>query len=251
VVTAWNSNATNANRSSDRIGALLTTADLVAGDRFGIGRNDALHVSAHVGADWWPRFGGLFQSGIGGRAEWRHKFGLGAMVPVLSAELAVDVVSARERDRRGTASGVTLGLTKRFDDAMRATLTHELAEHAARGAAFDRRGAETALEVDRDMSDVLALSFRASYRDGDVLSHGTPPRPDLVALAPNRTPVTTFGPTMVAYSIESRSIALRLALTRSLGQSSAVTLGYEWRDTRRTPLVYVNHLVTLALVHQF
>jgi hypothetical protein len=146
---------------------------------------------------------------------------------------------------------VTVALRRRLSDSLRAALTMEHAGHAARGATFDRTGTETALEIDHDVGDVLRLSFRAAYREGDVLSYGRPPRPDLVPLAPNRAAVTTFGPTMVAYSIEARTVALKLALTRSLGESSALAFGYEWRDTRRSPLRYVNHLVSLSLARQF
>lgn len=251
VLGTWNSNATNANAPSDRIGALLTSADLIASNRYGLGRDDSVHVTLHAGTEWWPRFNSLLLASGGARLEWRHKFGLGALAPVFSVEGSADAVAAKEAGRRGTASSVLVSLRKRFNDTWRATLLQEYAQHAAQFAVYDRTGVETALEIDHDVTEVARLTFRASYRDGDVLSYGTPPRPDLVSVAPNRRPVTTFGSPMVAYSIDARTVGLKLALTRAIDEDSAFIVGYEWRDTSRTPLRYVNHLVSLSLISQY
>lgn len=251
VIGAWNSNATNANAAGDRLGAFLTNADLVAGTRYGLGRDDAVHLTLHGNVEWWPRFRPLLTAAGGVRLEWRHKFGLGAMAPVFSAEGSVDGVTSREDGRGGTSSGVLLSFRKRFNDLWRGTLSQEFARHDARFAVYDRVGCETALELDRDLSEVARLSFRVSYRDGDVLSYGTPPRPDLVPLAPNRRPVTTFGSPMVAYSIDARTVGLRGSLTRAIDEDSAVIFSYEWRETSRSPLRYLNQIISAAVVHQY
>lgn len=251
VSGTWNSNVTNANAPGDRLGAFLTSADLVAGTRYGIGRDDSMHLTLHGNTEWWPRFNDLLTAAGGARVEWRHKFGLGALAPVFSVEGLVDAVTAKESGRRGTSSGVLLSLRKRFNDLWRGTLSQEFARHDARFAVYDRVGAETAFELDREMSDVARLSVRASYREGDVLSYGTPPRPDLVAVAPRRRPVATFGSPRVAYSIDARTVGLRAALTRAIDEDSAVIFSYEWRETSRTPLRYLNQLISVALVHQY
>ncbi len=251
VIGAWDNNATNANAPGDRLGAFLTSADLVAGTRYGLGRDDTLHLTLHGNVQWWPRFRDLLTTAGGVRFEWRHKFGLGALAPVFSAEGSVDAVGSRQSGRGGTSSGVLLSVRKRFDDLWRGTLSQEFARHDARFAVYDRVGTETAFELDREMSEVARLSFRVSYRDGDVLSYGTPPRPDLVALAPNRRPVTTFGRPMVAYSIDARTVGFRGALTRAIDEDSAVIFSYEWRETSRAPLRYLNQIVSIALVNQY
>jgi len=251
LTTQWNDNATNASASSDKIGALQTKADLIASERYGLTKDDSLHLGFHAGADWWPRFDGLTRGAVGARAEWQHKFGLGALAPIFSVELAADAVGAKESGRRGTSTGVTVTLRKRFNDRWRAALTHEAARHDARFAVFDRRGNETALEIGRELDELARFTLRVNYRQGDVLSYATPPRPDLVALAPNRLTVDTFGRPMVAYSIDARTIGANAAVIRALDENSAVMLGYEWRDTEHKPFRYVNHLVSLALVHQF
>jgi hypothetical protein len=249
--TRWNDNATNANTPSDRIAALQANADLLASERYGLTKDDSLHLGFHAGAEWWPRFGGLSRGALGARAEWQHKFGLGALVPVFSVELAADAVGAKESGRGGTSAGVTVVLRKRFDDRWRATFSHEATRYDARFAVFDRRGNETAVEIGRELDELSSFTFRVNYRRGDVLSYGTPPRPDLVALAPNRLMVDTFERPMVAYSIDARSVGAKATVIRALDENSSLMLGYEWRDTEHKPLRYVNHLVSLSLVHQF
>jgi hypothetical protein len=247
----WQDNASNASLSSDRVAGFVTDADLLASQRYTFGLGDSIHPALHIGGEWWPRFNNLNRAAFGGRVEWRHKFGVGALAPIFSAEVAADAILAQETGRRGFSSGITLALRKRFNDAWRGTLSHEFARHDARYAVFDRTGNETTIELARELNDVARLTFALRYRDGDVLSYGTPPRPDLVALAPNRLAVETFGRPMVAYSIDARTIAGKAAVIRALDESTAIVVAYEYRNTEKSPLRYVNHLVSLGLVHQF
>lgn len=251
TTATWNSNVTNANLGSDRIAALQTQADLLASERYALGRNDAAHVGFHAAADWTPRFNGLTTAAAGVRADWQHKFGLGALAPLFLVELAADAVGAKDAARRGTSTGATLLLRKRFDDRWRATLTQEFTDHAARGAVYDRRGEQTTLELGYDHDEATRVTLAAFRRSGDVVSYATPPRPDLVAVASTRTTVDTFGAPRVAYSVDARTVGGKASLVRALDPDSALVASYEYRETERRPLRYVNHLVSLALVHQF
>jgi hypothetical protein len=251
VDVTWHDNASNANRSADRFDAVETRAEVTFSHRLGLARNDSLHLVVHAGTDWWSRFSALQQHRLGGRAEWQHKFGLGAQAPVLGVEISAASVLANDRNRQGTASGALVTLRKRFGATWRAALTQDFTRHDARFIVYDRRGAETALTVDRPLGEAWHLAVRGSYRDGDVVSHGTPPRPDLVALAPNRTPVMTFGRAMVAYSIDAHSVETAATLSRILGPRSSLRLTITHRATRRTPLRYVNNFVTAGVGHQF
>lgn len=247
----WDSNVTNAELESDQIDSLQFKADLLASKRYGLAANDSLHLSGHAGGEWWPRYDGLLNGAVGGRIEWRHKFGLGALAPVFAAELAADGVQAREDGRSGSTTALTLSLRKRFSDTLRLTLWHEIARKDARFAVFDRQGNETTLELDRDFNEVTRLTLGVRHRNGDILSYATPPRPDLVDLAPNRLAVDTFDRPMTAYSIDARTWSARGAVTRALDDSSAIIAAYEYRQTKRGTLSYGNHLVSIALVHQF
>jgi hypothetical protein len=251
LTATWQDNASNANRPSDKISALQTQADVLASERYSLTSADSAHVTFHAAAEWWPRYSALSNAAAGARVEWRHKYGLGALAPVFSFELAGDWVGARESGRSGTSAGATLGLRKRFNDRWRATLTEELTELYARDAVFDRRGAQTTLEVGRDLTPASRLTLAVFYRNGDVLSYATPPRPDLVPVAPNRVPVTTFGRGFVAYSIRAETVGAKAAYIYALTEESAVVVAYECRRTERSPLRYVNQLVSLALVRQY
>jgi hypothetical protein len=251
VTGTWNSNATNANRGSDQIDTLILKGDVLASQRYGVGRDDSLHLGLHGGGEWFPRYNGLTTGNIGARGEWRHKFGMGPLVPVFSAELAADAVAAKETGRRGTAVGATLAVRKRFNDLYRGTISYEASRQDARYAVYDRTGHEGTIELDRELNERTRLTLTGRYRKGDVVSYATPPRPDLVSIAPNRLNVDSFGRPMVVYSVDASTWSGRVALTRALDENAAVIAAYEFRDTQRSPLRYANHLVSIALVHQF
>ncbi len=251
LTTTWQDNASNSDRAADKISAWQINADIVANERYGLTGSDAVHFGFHVGGDWWPHYRNLLSGAVGVRADWEHKFGLGALAPIFSVELSGDQIAARETGRRGTSASVAFALRKRFNDAWKASLTQDFSQLYARYAVYDRQGATTTLEVSRDLGEVSRLALSAFFRAGDVLSYATPPRPDIVPLAPNRMPVTTFDRPFVAYSVDAHTVGGKIAYIRALDPSSAVILGYEVRRTERDALRYVNQLVSLALVHQF
>ncbi len=251
TTATWDSNATNASRSADTIGALALRADVTSAARFPFGPDDTFFAGAAIRAEAWPRFDGLDRAALGPRLTWQHKFGVGALAPVFDLELAGDVIGARESARTARAGSVTLALRKRFDAATRVSLTHTRAREDARELVFDRTGAETTAELVRDLDEHWSLAFTARWREGDVLSYATPPRADLVALAHVRVPNTTFDRPFVVYSLEARSLSGGLAVTRALADTTALTFRYDWRQTERGPLRYVNHLVSAAVARQF
>ena len=251
MLAAWDSNVTNADVSSDQIDSLQLKADLVASQRYPFGRDDSLHLTAHFAGDWWPRYNGLTSGAAGARAAWQHKFGVDAHAPIFSLEGAADAVAAKETGRRGVATAITAAVRKRFNNLTRGTLSHEVAWLDARYATYDRAASESSLEIERDLTDVTRLTFAARFRDGDIVSYAESPRADLAALAPNRIETTTFGRAMTAYRIDARTWIARVALTRALDEHSAIVVAYEWRDTKRDALKFVNNIVSVALVHQF
>jgi hypothetical protein len=251
ATATWDSNVTNADRSSDVIGALQLRADLATAARLALDTDNALIVSAHLVAESWPRSQGLDQLSVGPRVGWQHKFGLGAFAPVFAVELAGDLIFARETERSARAGSLTLLWRKRFDTTTRLAFKQEFARRDARELLFDRTGAETSLELAHDLDELWSLSFTARWRKGDVLSYATPPRPDLVALAHVREAYDFFGRSFVAYSLETHSLSGSIAATRALGLRTWLIVCYEARRTERSPMRYVNHLVSTALVRQF
>jgi hypothetical protein len=247
----WNSNASNADRSSDQIDSLQFNADALAAKRYGFGRDDAVIFTGRMAGEWWPRYDQLLSGSVGGRAEWQHKFGVDALAPIFSVEGAADAVGTRETGRRGATLAATASLRKRFNDRTRVTLAHEVSWHNARFSVYDRYANETSLTLDHDVTPLTRFTLGARYRRGDVVSYATDARPDLVAISSHQLAVTTFDRDMTAYSVDARTWSARAALTRALDDNSAIILSYEWRDSRRSPLSFTNHLVSIALVHQF
>jgi len=251
ATAVWNSNVTHAERSNDQLDSLLITADVLASQRYPFGRDDSLHLRGHLAGDWWPRYNGLLTGAVGGRAEWAHTFGVGARAPVVSIEGAADAVAAKETGRRGVSTRITASVRQRLNDRTRATLSHEVGWFDARYGTFDSAGSETAITIDRDLTDVARLTFTARFRDGDVVTYASGFRPDLEALAPNRVAVRSFGRSMTAYRVDARMWSGRIAFVRALDESSAIVVAYERREVERKSLQYGEHLLSIALVHQF
>jgi hypothetical protein len=251
ATATWHSNATLADRSSDQLESLQLNADILAGQRYPFGRDDALILTGHLAGDWWPRYSDLTRGAAGGRAEWRHQFGSDPRAPIVGLEGAADFVETKESARRGVGTSVTARVSKRFNDVTRATLRHEVAWFDARVGTFDSAASETSLELDRDLTSTTRLTFAARFRDGDIVTYASGVRPDLEDRAPNRIELNTFDRLMTAYRIDAATWSGRAALVRALDDSSAVVISYEYRSTTRGPLRFPDHLLSVALVHQF
>jgi len=251
MTATWHSNATLADESDDQLESLQLSADMLASERYEFGRDDTLRLSGHLAGDWWPRYDALLRGAVGGRAELRHRFGPGPRAPAIAIEGAVDAVEAKETGRRGTSTGVTASVRKRINDLFRATAWYEVSWHLARLETYDAAASEGAIEIDYDFSKEMRLTFTARYRDGDVISYASGFRPDLEARAPNRLDVDTFDREMTAYRIDAETWSGRLSLVRALDTSSAILVAYERRETRRGPLRFPDHLLSVAMVHQF
>lgn len=247
----WNSNATNANAGADRIAALMVSADFATSTRYSLAAADALLPELHVAVEAWPRFDDLDEIAAGSRARWQHKFGLGPFAPVFFIDAGADAIGAHDNRRTGFRGSAAAGWRKRLTELTTLSGTLEASHRHAREAAYDRDGTQANLEVIHTLTDTVRLNLSGFWRNGDVLSHATPPRPDLVTLAPDRLTVDTFGRRFVAYSIRAQTLGGRILLGRALSEKSEITLAYEYRDTERSGFRYVNQLVSLGLVHQF
>jgi hypothetical protein len=251
TTATWQSNVTNADVSADILSAFQLHANLSSSQRFSLGHDDALIVGAQLEAETWLHYSGLNRAALGPTLAWTHKFGLGPFAPILSLELAASDVGLRESERSGIAGSAALAWRQRLDEATRFALGYERTRYDARDALYDRTGEEGSASVTRDLAAEWSVSATVRYRRGDVLAYASPPRNDLVALSRDRDPNTTFGRNFIAYSLEAHTASAALALNRTLNDSTALTFGYEYRDTTRRPVRYVNHLVSVALTRQF
>jgi hypothetical protein len=93
----YDDNLSNGFASADRKGAASLTLDLAGGLHQQLGSSTALSVAALAEAAVFDRYSGLNRVGLGGRAQLRHKFGLGALAPWIS----VAARGCTKRQRRG------------------------------------------------------------------------------------------------------------------------------------------------------
>ena len=251
AMATWHSNATLAERSDDQLDSLQVTADMLAWERYELSRDDALRLSAHLAGDWWPRYRALLRGAAGGRGELRHRFGPDPLALEVAVEGAVDVVEARERGRRGIGTAGTLSLRKRFNPLTRATIAHEVSWFNAKLGVYDFGASETAVELDRDIGTVMRVTFTARFRTGDIVTYAAGDRQDLEDRAPHRIETNTFDRPLTAYRIDAQTWSGRLALVRALDDSTAIQAAYEHRASRRGPFRFPDHLLSVAMIHQF
>lgn len=248
---AWNNNASNGEATWDRVGALQLGADVLASSQFNFGAGDAAHATLHLAGDWYPRFSKLDRGAVGGRLDWQHTFGVGPSAPVFTAEIGGDAVATVESARRGMGGFADLHLTKRFGTVWLATVRQRFETYAAKGSVFDASGRVTSLELSRDFSGATRFTLSGSWRQGDVVTYAQYDRPDLMAIAHDWAALNTFKRRMTAYATDARTIGGRAALVHATAEDTAIVLAYDYANTSRTGLRYVNRTLSLSLVRQY
>ena len=247
----WHDNASNAEATVDQIDSLEFGADILASQRYSLGRDDAVQLTGHFAGEWWPRYRGLLSGAAGARAAWLHTFGVGLTAPVFTAEIGGDYVEANEGGRSGTAASLSFSLRKRFDDRWRAVLTQQFDRHYARAAVFDVEATQTTLELSNDITEVSRLVASVHYRDGDVVTYSGNPRGEVAAIASAEREVDTFDRPMTVYSVNARTWGAKFSLVRALDESTAIIASYAWRGTEGNPVQFTNHRASISLVTQF
>lgn len=251
ATATWDDNVTNANRDADRIGALHFAGEFEAGQRLSLTRELALLYGAEVDAEGWPRFDGLDRIAAGPTVALRYKNGIGPLAPTFTLRATGTLSVARESGRAGPEGNLSIIYAQGLTDATRLTAGITAARLDAHETVFARDGLEGFVELAHDFDPNWRLALAARWRQGDVVSYATPPRPDLVNLARVRVANDTFGRPMIVYSLEASSVGGAITLSRALDETTSLSLGVEWRETTRDPLVYVNRLVSLGVTRQF
>jgi hypothetical protein len=251
ATATWHSNATNADLTSDQLESLQLNADILASERYALGRDNTVRLTARFAGDWWPRYSALLRGSAGGRAEFRHQFGPDPLAAVVAIEGAADGVETKEVGRSGIGTAVTIRVSKRLNTLTRVEAWHEVSWYNARLGTYDYGASESALEIHRDLTPVMRLIFAARFRDGDIVTHASGSRPELEDRAPHRTETTTFDRSMTAYRLDAQTWSGRLSIVRAFDDTTAILVGYEHRESRRGPLRFPDHLLSVAIIHQF
>jgi hypothetical protein len=251
AAATWEENVTNANRAGDRVDALQLATSLAVEQRTGLTRELALLYGAQLEAESWPRFDQLDRVAAGPTLALRYKNGLGALAPTFTLSAAGTLSAARDFGRAGPAGSLSLVYAQGLTDTTHLTAGITGTRLDAHESVYARSGLEGFVECAYDFDANWRLRLSARWRHGDVLSYANPPRPDLVGLARDRTDNDAFGPSMIVYSLDAHTVSAGALLSRALDEATSLNLGVEWRETTRTPLLYVNRLVSLGVTRQF
>ena len=251
ATATWEENATNANQAVDRVDALQLATSLMIEQRAGLTRELALLYGAQLEAESWPRFDQLDRIAAGPTLALRYKDGLGPLAPTFTLRAAGTLSAARDFGRAGPAGSLSLIYAQGLTDTTHLTAGVTGTRLDAHESVYARSDVEGFVECAYDFDANWRLRLSARWRHGDVLSYATPPRPDLVGLARERTDNDTFAPSMFVYSLDAHTVSGAVLLSRALDEATSLNLGVEWRETTRTPLLYVNRLVSLGVTRQF
>lgn len=250
VTATWDSNASNARSEIAQTDGLEVQADTLASERFELGPQDAVQGTVHLNATWWPQFDRLNTAAAGARGEWRHRFGADPFALELAVGVGADAVAARDWARQGAATELVFRFEKQLTEVARVTLRQAFTRQYADRDLYDAQAAGTSLELARELTDVARLVLGVDWRSGDLVSHSQP-REDFDAVARTSAVVDTFGPPVIAYAVDARTLGWRAAVIRAVAASSAVVVAYEYRATTGGPVRFQNHRASLAIVHQF
>jgi hypothetical protein len=219
--------------------------------RRGLAPNLQGTVGASVQANVVPRYDALSDASLGLAGRLERKLGLGPFASVLSVDVSGAAVAGRDQARSGYALDAGLGWHDRVNETTTLDLTLRHRRVDARDSVYDNVGTTFAADFRHTVSDSFEVFAGGFYRVGDTVAYATPPRPDLVAVARVRVAVNTFDRPMVAYSIRADTIGGRVGGAWRIGDTASCSISYEYRETTRSPLRYVNQLVTLTVLRQF
>jgi len=251
--STWHGNVTNADRAADRLAALQWRTDISATTFRVLPGGHRVKAGWKFGVELWPRFDGLDAFTTGLAVGWSRKFGLGPQAPVLAMRASGEWVQTRETARSGRGGELALEMSQRWGDAWQGFAGVEWKRYDARGLAFNWAGRTYFLGLSRPAGTKWHLAAEFGWRDGDVISYTTPPRPDLVQAGKVLTLLDTFeraGP-LLAYYFPAETASGGITLTRTAGPELRLYLRFEYRDTRHNAVRYLNQLSTVGFSREF
>ena len=194
----------------------------------------------------------------------QHKFGLGALAPVLLFDATLTYKSARIAADTGWTAEAGLRLSKRLLPELKVAASGRWLEHYAKSSTFDLQQRTVALEATWDINENWQLGGTASWLQGRVVANAAwsvwsqaigGGLGQTVFNYYNSIPwevTDSYGPKWVSYNVEARANLLSLTLARKLDAQTNLELRY-------ASAYVVNHIDIryptdswgLALTHRF
>jgi hypothetical protein len=247
----YDSNVSRSNRSSDVLDDQAWKTSLAAGYGWQLIDNLRASLSGELESHIWGNYSALDVVSPGIEANLRYRFGLGANSLWMRSETKSSYDEFRENRRSGWSLRQGLRIGKNITDRLSLDGSYLFENFSAKDFIFDQAAHSGSANINFSVTSSLQVSGGYIFRYGDVISHGVPPRPDIVSIASAFGPVTTFGTPYTAYRFEATTHVLSVAASQSLNNFAAVQLAYEWHHTSRDQLSYINHIVEARVVVSF
>lgn len=222
-------------------------------------------TEGELSAQHVPRYHGLDRISARGSLFLRRKFGLGPYAPILQLDANLQGEAAHETVRSGWQYAAGAQLSRRFNEAWRATGGAGWTRFIARHEPFDVQSRRLFLETSWDFLERWQITLGGARQWGEFTANAAGAVWSQ-ALGGGLGPVIfnhyntlawevtdTFGPGWVAYRIrDSRADQWWLELAPALTSRTTLAMRYESvRVTNGIGIRYDSAFWTMSLVHRF
>lgn len=244
----YNNNVSNSIRDQKHDSAITASVDV---SRIRILDRDwqaGLTLSADTA--YWLEYSGLNLSHLNAELAFRRKFGLGPYATKLDFRFEGFHQIADVPEWSGYGYHAELSLQKRFTPQLSASLTGDLKHLDAKRYVYSGTVAAITTAGIWDITPEWRVAGSLRYAEGTQLSWCRESFPEF-ANKPPQWKDGIFGGDWFPYKDEGHLRGVNLSIGRSLGPSSAVTLGYDASESRAGGHIYRNQIVSFNYTHAF
>lgn len=247
----YNSNVSRSNRPADRLDDFALGGSARVGKFTQLADGLRLAFTLDLDGQFFAEYQDLNNASAGATASLRYRFGLGARALFVRAEGSVRWADFDDELQDGVRTRVALVAGKRVLERLELQVGYVFDQTETRTELYDQEGHAGLVRATFDLTDRTQLSAEYSRRHGQVISYAVPPRPDLPALANVGLEVNTFGTPYVAYNLDATTQRAAFSIRHALTQTLGLSLSYEWQQTSRSHVQYLNHVVLAAVQFSF
>lgn len=249
----YDSNLSNSDRAADVQEDWAWSTDARVGNAFQLSRDLRLNLGANLHGQVWDEYGGFNEIGGGASGGLRYRFGLGRQAPWILLENRLGYDGFQESMRSGWDESLALRGGFAISERIAVEAGYTFGNFAAADDFFDLQSHSGDVRLVVNLTPSLQFAVGYRYREGDVISYAVPPRPDILMLASDFQPVTTFGtdPPYLAYKLLGRTHSVSVSAGFAITKYLSIQAAYEYAVTSHDPLQYENHFVEAKLAFAY
>ena len=249
---SYDDNLSNSDRDADKRADFAFAGQARFG-RFWTNTSDALRLTftADLDARAFARYQDFNRVLLGSSAALRYRFGLGAMAPFVRVEGGGGYANFEQNLQDGWRYRAALTIGKRMTKRLALDLSYFFEDIGGSIRLFDRRSNSFALAASFDLTEKTQLTAFYEFRDGEVVSYAVPERPDIAVLSNVHQEVNTFGPIYEAYNLDATTHTFAFGISQALTQSVSVNVRYEWLETSRDQISYIDNILRFSIHASF